>query len=370
MKKEIAIIGSWDSEEKDAVKGINVFEADSQSGDLKFLNNYLPELKCGSAVSVGRSGTLYFVDEKKQASGLEPARGGMVYSASMVDGIIRILSNTPSLATNPSYCATDREEKYLIVVHHTAPKDSATRIYMTENGDIRNEVIHDDAPIVLFNLDKDHRIDRAIDFRLHEKEGNKRSMLHAVYRIPESDRFVIFDKGLDRIYSYEIDNGKLQLLDVLDMESGSNPRYGVFHPHLPILYGNNERADLVSVIRIDGKTGKLKDEYELKIFEDDERSMASDIAITPDGKYLYCHYRMRNKIVSMKLDEEGIPSVIGYTDCEGEMARGIGISRNGEYLYCCNTKSDRVTIFSIGTDGLLKKKKDIQVSRPANIRFI
>ena len=367
--KNYAVIGSWDWDGTDTAKGMTIAEVSEKTGNLRILDNYLPDVKFGCTAAV-RNDVIYFTDERKTLRDRRAGGGGYVYAAKITDhGKAEIISCVPSLGVNPSYCTCDNTGKYLIAVHHSSFKNCATKI-RRENGKIVSETVHDDAPAVLFALNEDGTVGKALDAVWHAPEGEKTSLLHSVYCVPGSDILVIFDKGLDRIYSYAVRRNRLILKDTLEVPEGSDPRYGAFHPVLPLFYGNNEQSTKLYTISISKKTGKMKICHETELMKEPMIAMASDIAITPDAEYLYTALRMADVIAVCRLDEKGIPSLIGTVEGGGRNARGMAVSRDGRYLYICNTESDVITVFRIQKNGMLKKSRDIPLSRPANLRFL
>ncbi len=366
--KKYAIIGSWDWDGTDTVKGVNTAAVNEKTGNLSRFRNYVPDVKSGCTAAV-RDNIIYFTDEQKTLKGNANGGGGYLYAAEVSSqGEIEIISQRPSLAVNPSYCTVDSTGRYLIAVHHGSSRNCATKI-RKENGRIISEVVHDDAAAVLFELHADGTIGEAADAVFHEKEG-RQSHLHSIYNVPDSGLLLICDKGLDCIYTYAVRRGKLVLKDTLSLPEGSDPRYGAFHPVLPLFYANNEQRSVLYTVRFNKRTGKLKLIGETQLMDQPLIAMASDTVITADGKYLYTALRMADVISVCSADEKGMPHLIGTIDAGGKNARGINLSRDGRFLYVCNTESDVIAVFRIQPDGTLKKSREIPCSRPANIRFL
>ncbi|MBQ3459100.1 MAG: beta-propeller fold lactonase family protein [Solobacterium sp.] len=370
-KPNYAVIGSWDWDGSDTRKGITVCKVNEKTGNLSGFSNYLPDVKCGSTVACGKDGIIYFVDERKELKGRKTGGGGYVLAAKIDEkGRLEVVSEEQSMAVTPSYCCLDESGRYLIAVHHTSTRDSATKLKKNSKGEVVQEIIYDDAAVVLFTINSDGTIGKAVDFHCHAPKDGKASLLHSVYRLPGSDLLIVCDKGLDQVYCYAVRRGKLVLKDILEVPDGSDPRYAAFHPEKPLFYVNNEQTSKLYTVTIQKKTGGMKLLAETELMDQPLIGMASDVVISPDGKYVYTVLRFADLISVCSLDEKGIPSLVQTVPCGGSNARGMAFSKDGRFLYVCNTESDVITVFKVQADGKLKKGREIHVSRPANLCFL
>lgn len=370
-KVNFAIVGSWDWDGSDTKKGINICRVNEKTGNLSAFRNYLPEVKCASTPEPGKDGMVYFADERKELKGRKTGGGGYVLAARLDEkGRMEVISEEQSMAVTPSCCCLDASGKYLVAVHHTSTRDSATKLKKNSKGKVVQEIIYDDAAVVLFEIGADGRIGKAVDFHCHKPENGRPSLLHSVYRMPGSSLLIVCDKGLDKVYSYAVSRGRLVLKDTLSVPEGSDPRYAAFNPGKNLFYVDNEQRSKLYTISVQKKTGKMKLLAETELMDQPLIGMASDVVITPDGKYVYTVLRMADMISVCSLDAKGIPHLVQCIPAGGSNARGMAISKDGVFLYVCNTESDVITVFRIQKDGRLKKSRDIPLSRPANIRFL
>lgn len=371
MDKHYAVIGSWDWDGSETQKGITVCTVNEKTGGLSSFRNYLPDVKCGSTPETGKDSIIYFVEERKELRGRKTGGGGYVYAARIDEkGRAEIISERQSMAVNPSYCCLDESGRYLIAVHHTSTRDSATVLKKNSRGRVMQEIISDDAAVVLFRINEDGTVGDPVDFHVHGPENGKVSLLHSVYRVPGSDLLTVCDKGLDKVYSYAIRRGRLVLKDALSVPEGSDPRYAAFHPGKNLFYVNNEQRSVLYTVSVQKKTGKMKLVHETQLMDQPLIGMASDTVISQDGRYVYTALRFADMVSVCAVNDEGIPELIQTVPAGGSNARGMALSRDGRFLYVCNTESDVITVFRIQKDGRLKKSRDIAVSRPANLRFL
>lgn len=374
---KLAVIGSWDFEK---IKGgITVCSLDCKSGKVEPIKSYFPHVNVGSTPVHDGNGTIYFVDETTHANKHTYGGGGYVYAAKIdfETGELRLLNYKKSLGTNPCYCALTPSGKYLLVAHHTSSKNTVTKLIRREDGTIQNEILYDDTSVVLFKLNENGSIDRAVDFYIHEREGNRHSLLHSIYE--RNGYFLSSDKGLDKIYSYHVDeqNGKIELVDSLQVGKFTACRYMAMHPTLNRIYGTNEKKPYLHVYEMDeqGKLVKAGEEY---IFEDLEYAKSNakfqtDCMVSKCGKYLYvalAAFSGEDRIVTMDLDENGIPRYRGYDVLEGICPKALEISGDGKYLYVCNTVSDSIAIYVILADGSIEFKESMSIENAANMRIL
>ena len=370
-KVSYAAVGSWDWDGSDTQKGVNICRVNEKTGTLSSFRNYVPDVKVGSPVVKGQDGFIYFVDERKELKGRKTGGGGYVFAAKVDEkGRLEVIFEEQSMAVTPSFCCLDQSGRYLIAVHHTSTRDSATKLMKNSKGRVIQEIVYDDAAVVLFEINSDGTIGKAVDFHCHAPKDGKVSLLHSVYRLPGSDLLIVCDKGLDQVYSYAIRRGRLILKDILEVPDGSDPRYAAFHPDKAMFYVNNEQTSKLYTVVIQKKTGRMKLLAETELLDQPLIGMASDVLISNDGRFVYTVLRFADIISVCSLDEKGIPSLVQTIPCGGANTRGMAFSKDGRFLYVCNTESDVITVFKVQADGKLKKGRDIHVSRPANLCFL
>lgn len=371
-----AAIGCWDFKKDKG--GITICTVDEE-GLISPLQNYFPNVNVGSTPALDENGILYFVDEVSNLNKVEYGGGGYIYAAkfNFQTAELCMLNRKKSLGTNPCYCAITSSKKYLAVVHHTSSKNTVTKIVRNQCGKIGNEILYDDTSVVLFGLNEDGSIGEPVDFYLHEREGKRHSLLHSVY---EYKGFLLSsDKGLDRVYSYHIDEsaGKIELADTLTVEKFTACRYMGFHPYLNRIYGTNEKRPFLNVYQIDEENGEMKKIAEEYVFEDLEYAKSNakfqtDCVVSKCGRYLYvalAAFSGEDRIVTMDLDKFGVPKYRGYEILSGSCPKALAISQNGKYLYSCNTMSGTISCYEIMEDGALQFKSSSVVENAASIRF-
>lgn len=360
MKNIFGYIGNWGAPKLDAPMGITV--AICEGSVLRGLETQFPEINVGQAYLDRMRGVLYCVNERPEVPGQN--LGGQVFALKIDPGTGRLsmLSKSPSYGPLPSDCAVDMEGRYLIVSNHSG-RNCITKTVQDEDGSYRIVREYDEAAIVLFPLDPEGRIGLPCDIVRHTGSGilpnQQSSHAHCVRRAPETDLFIVCDKGSDSVYSYKIDKeaGRLVCCDRIDGVPGSSPRYCVFHPTLPYLYYNNETKSIVNVVRYD-RSGKLTPIGAVSCMENGDiqaRGLQSDLQISGDGRNLYTLVRDNSTITVYALNEEtGMPVVKQVVSCGSTQGgRGMTFSPDGKYLYLAACPDRQVYVFCVEGDGCL-----------------
>src|SRR5262249_39901097 len=101
--------------------------------------------------------------------------------------------------------------------------------------------------------------------------------------------------------------------------------------------------------------------------EEKPKVWAADIAITPNGKFLYTTERTTNKIALFSVaTDTGKLSYVTNFPTEAQ-PRGIRIDPNGQYLIASGEKSDHLSVYKIDpTNGKLSEPSRYPVGNGAN----
>jgi 6-phosphogluconolactonase (cycloisomerase 2 family) len=379
--KIYALIGSWSFEEKN--KGLSVYRYDPESAMLNHIETSFIDVSVGQQfVDNGRQ-IVYVVDERDSRRG-EIGGGGYILAIHVdpQNGKLGLINEKESLSSNPSYIAVDKSGKYAVVAHHGG-RGHVTKIVRKADGNFGSQTLFDDAALVLFRLNDDGGIGDICDMHIMPAddipENNTASHLHSIIPDPSGRLWLACDKGMDRIYSYRLDTEteKLKFLAATPVERGSAPRYGVFHPFLPVFYENNEQSPFLLSYRINVENGKLTQTGKLPLIAGDQcldgggKAQSSDIVMHPSGKYLYTALRGINQIAAVEISSMGGARLIQNIDCQGINPRGLCLSPDSRHLFSMNMQSDNVSVFNVAEDGLLSfKDLKVNAASPGNMKFL
>ena len=377
QKKTYALVGNWHY--IPGPRGYSVFSYDTDTADMQLIETVLDDVFAGQQYIDNDRGIAYVVDEKGDLRG--QVGGGGYVMALRIDpetGHPSLINEKKSLSNTPSYFCMDKTKKYALIVHFSG-FGYVTKIIKTENGAYDTETVFDDTAVVLFRIQDDGSLGDACDYHLiHGDIGDpphRFPHLHSIVADPTGELFLACDKGLDKIFSFGLDreNGKLKLLSETTVETGVKPRYGVFHPTIPVYYSNHETSTDIYTFSYDVKTGVLQKMAATSLQTEENKgkpSEAADIVIDASGKHLYVSDRGSHMICVFDIDEKGELLLKQNIPSGGENPRGFSFSPDHKYFIVANSDTASLAVFSVQEDGQLTLlKNDIAAVCPANIRF-
>ena len=202
---------------------------------------------------------------------------------------------------------------------------------------------------------------------------------HAI-RTDNTNRFAFVPHlGTDQIFQFRFDE-KTGRLDantppVLQLPAGTGPRHLITSPDNRFVYLLNELTATVTTLALDGKSGLLAPIDSVSALPGEsklgpgaprgpnapERNRdndiwASDLHITPDGKFLYAAERTSSTIGAFSVDAgTGKLAYLGSTPTE-KQPRGFAIDPSGRFMVVSGEKSDTLSTYSIDpSSGALKR---------------
>ena len=97
---------------------------------------------------------------------------------------------------------------------------------------------------------------------------------------------------------------------------------------------------------------------------------ASEIAVAPDARFLYCSNRGHDTIAAFAVNPAtGLLSPVSWTPSQGRTPRFIALDPKGRTLYAANEQSDTIVAFQIDptTGKLTPTGQPIQTPSPVSI---
>jgi 6-phosphogluconolactonase len=381
MNHTYAIVGNWSF--RPVPKGFHIFRYDAQTGALDRVETVREDISAGCVCPDAAHGMLYVNNESGDRPGCLGGGGSVLcFSLDAKTGHASQLCERPSLAPNPSYFWLDAGGRYALVSHHCA-RGYATKLRRGANGELSCETVFDDAALVLFRIGPDGMLEAPCDACVTPGAGaaggaHAISHQHCVAGDPTGALFLVCDKGTDQIHAFRLDRENGRILHLFDnsVEAGCAPRYGLFHPTLPVFYENNERQCRLFVYGYDTATGVLTKRSEAPLLQDPAaypsgtRLEPSDLLLSPDGKHLYATVRGAEVLSIFDVAADGSLALRANVSCGGRNPRGLCLSPEGKYLYCANVETG-VRCFSVGADGgLTLLPGETEANCPGCIRFI
>ena len=169
---------------------------------------------------------------------------------------------------------------------------------------------------------------------------------------PQGHFIVASDAGRDRILRYTLDLGSGKFSPVSDpvtTEPGAAPGHFAFHPDGRTLYSLQEQDGRVVVYDYDPATAAMKEKQSVSALAPDFAGsfLASAIAVSDDGHFVYAALRRHDAIVVFIVDENGRLTRIGEAWTEGADPRSFAFTPDGGLLFACDTRSNAVTAFRV-----------------------
>ena len=198
---------------------------------------------------------------------------------------------------------------------------------------------------------------------------------HAI-RTDNSNRFVFVPHlGTDQVFQFLFDetSGKLTANSppVLQLKAGTGPRHLITSSDNRFVYLLNELTATVSTLALDSN-GTLKEVDSVSALPPDSKLgpgaprptpgrdvsndiWASDLHLTPNGRFLYAAERTSSSIGAFRVDSaSGKLSWLGSTPTE-KQPRGFRIDPTGRYMVVSGEKSETLSTYSIDpSSGALK----------------
>jgi len=194
-----------------------------------------------------------------------------------------------------------------------------------------------------------------------------------------SGRFVLVpDKGLDRVFAFRFEavSGRLTPTEQGSVQTrpGAGPRHLAFHPKLPIVWVLNELDSTTATYSWDTGTGALKPIQVITTLPTDftGTSTTAEIAVTPDGRFVYCSNRGHDSVAIYAADAtSGLLAPNGWQPTQGAGPRFVCLDPAGRFLYAANEQGDTIVTFRVdaASGELAPTGQVIQNASPVTIVF-
>jgi 6-phosphogluconolactonase len=196
-------------------------------------------------------------------------------------------------------------------------------------------------------------------------------------RVDNTNRFVFAPHlGTDQVFQFRFDakSGRLtaNTPPVLQLKQGTGPRHLIFAADNRFVYLLNELTAAVTTLALDAKTGTLSEVSSAVALPPDSKLQpgmprgaigtpganqaprdttndiwASDLHLTPNGKFLYAAERTSATIAGFSVDSTtGKLTYLGSTPTE-KQPRGFAIDPRGRFVVVSGEKSDTISSYAI-----------------------
>ena len=368
-KKTLAYVGSYTGAVGGGSngEGIYLFEMQDKTGEL-LPRGLAARTTNPSWIAIHPSRRfLYAVNEVANFHG----NSGSVsaFAIDPANGALHALNTVSSEGAGPAYLSIDATGKFAFVANYGG--GSVTVLPVLDNGSLGvASDIHRNSGSV-GGAQATHASPGSFAVSGHDAP-------HAHMIAPDpGNRFVLAtDLGQDRIYTYSFDSqaGLLSASGFTSLPSGDGPRHFAFHPNGHCLYSIQEEASTITVFHYDKSTGSLTARQTVSSLPSGfaGTSFASEILVSPNGRFLYAANRLQDSIAVFSIDDHGLLMQIGEALTLGDYPGQCRIDPSGSFLYVCNRRSDNITSFEINPKtGLLRfTGQYTPVGSPGSITFL
>lgn len=371
-------VSSW--EEHGGAPGLGLYELDGETGALAFrgMLNRTDSFNC-SAVD-RENGRLYLCNEVARFPG-EHAQSGRIFCFQIDPGSGELaeLSRLTTYCPNPAWVEVDDTRTWLLTAHHSIPA-AIVRMERTEEG-FRPCLTYPEADVQVYRLGPDGLPLALAENVNHVKnpETGECGHPHCAVLSPSGELVAVCDKGDGCLYLYRLDRetGALALCSRAQTDQdGDSPRYCVFHPTLPFLYVNHEKAFRdtmdVSVFRYDGdgRTERIQIAnavLEGYVIPGDVHHEQQGLCISPDGARLYTLLNGPNAVGVFAIDQaSGRLTLIQNAKIDGIRPRGLAMTPDGRFVLTSCLVSGDIAVYRVQEDGTLSRTTGKAVQKGAS----
>jgi 6-phosphogluconolactonase len=204
---------------------------------------------------------------------------------------------------------------------------------------------------------------------------------HAIITDKTNRHVFVPHLGTDQVFQFRLDatTGKLtaNTPPTVQMKAMTGPRHIIMSPDNKFAYLLNELVATVTTLSLDEATGLLTEVSSASALPADSKLVpgaprgavgapgqaprdtsndiwASDLHVTPDGKFLYAAERTSSSIGAFRVDTAtGKLTYLSSTPTE-KQPRGFRIAPNGRHMVVSGEKSDTISVYEIdGASGAL-----------------
>ena len=338
MKKDryVAYVGSYTHGK---AKGITICDVDIEEGI--FIPRKEVEVKNASYLRIANNGQfLYSVSDL-----------GITSFKILEDGDLEFVNLGSINGMRACHISVDNNDKFIYTAGYHDGKASVVRINDDGSvGELTDEVFHKGMGSIA--------------------ERNFRPHITCTRLTPDGKFLAACDVGIDQVklYEFNFESGKIQLVDILRCELESAPRSMLFSADGKFAYLICQLKNTVNVYTYDSNDGTPNFELIQQIStlgkKYNDKSAVASLRFTSDGKHLFCSNAGDNSIAFFARDEKtGMLTKKSVLPISGDYPKQICIFPNGKHLASMNHETDEITFFNIDYDnGII-----VQHGKPTSI---
>ena len=282
------------------------------------------------------------------------------FSIDPQSGFVSVLNRQSTSGLNPVHLAFDHSGSFLLVANYATGSLAALPIELDGSLSPVSDLLFLPGEI------GPHRTQQSF------------SHPHQILSVPNEQRFVVPDKGLDKIFAVSLDvlTGRFRLEPSKTSKArpGAGPRHAVFHPNRRFVYLVNELDVSLTTCLYEPTQHLLSPINRVSVLPSEyfDESSAAAIVIDPTGSFIFVSIRGFDGIAMFAIDAKtGIPVAQGWKASQGTLPRFITLDHSSKYLLVANEGSGSIVRFFIkpGTGLLTDPHPVIMTGSPTCIAF-
>ncbi|HEV2445146.1 MAG TPA: lactonase family protein, partial [Candidatus Sulfopaludibacter sp.] len=282
------------------------------------------------------------------------------FSIDSATGKLTQLNSASSRGNGPCHLAVDHSGKWLFVANYGS-------------GSIAVLPIHDDGSLGEASAFVQHSGSSV------NKQRQSGPHAHCVTQSPDGRFLLVEDLGLDEVlvYRFEASKGALTANDppFAKLAPGTGPRHMAFTPNGRFAYVVGEMLSNVTAFRYDAARGSLAEFQTVPMLPPDFQgnNSGAEIAVHPNGKFLYASNRGHNSIAVYSIDAgSGTLRVLDHVATQGKTPRNFAIDPTGAWLFAAHQDSDSIVVFRIdAATGIPKATGEVlEAGAPVCVTFV
>lgn len=203
-----------------------------------------------------------------------------------------------------------------------------------------------------------------------------RSHAHQSVASPDNRHLLVPDLGLDRIMAYRLppegETLALAASPFAELPKGSGPRHVMFNGRGDVVYAICELGNLMAVFDYEAETAGLRLRQIVTTLPEGftDTSYCAELALSPDGRFLYGTNRGHDSIVRFAVAADGTLSLPDWTPTGGNWPRNLTFDPSGQFLLVANQHGGNIVIFrQHAVTGALEQVEEVRTGTPMRIVF-
>ena len=319
--------------------GVQAFQLDAATGNLA------PLRQSGE----GRVFFLALAADGRRLYGLRAGEAGsedevIAWEIVGSDGTLRELGRASTGGRDSCHVALDPAGCFLLVAHYTG--GTLAILPLNSDGSPSN-------PQPLIRLE-------GTSVHPRQKEPHPHAFITVEAGRGEQCFAYAADLGSDRIWGFAFDSrsGACESLNppFCKTPPGAGPRHLALHPTKGWLYSVNELSSSVTAYKRDMRTGALVAMQTIGVLPSDfvGENYAGDLALAPDGRFLYATNRGHDSIAVLAAGPDGPLALHGVGPTGAEGPQFLAFCPGGRWLLCAHLAGSKLVVVRLDrTTGLL-----------------